>query len=213
MRSCQKDDALVLQEDSHELARERREKHSLERQLADAKYECRKIEVLQQRADELQVLHNKEATAREEAEAAQHKAQKFAESVSEWDRALQEKNQRMEARIDGLDKELKSAQIKQAKSETQCKDLQDALGKATKKLADQQREGQRLTDEVERLAGELQEQRSHYVMMREKFDGEQALARRKTEELEAMQKRVQELTDVLDRDKHLYSQIGDEEER
>ena len=49
------------------MARERREKHSLERQLADAKYECRKIEVLQQRADDLQVMHRKEATVREEA--------------------------------------------------------------------------------------------------------------------------------------------------
>ena len=201
------------QEDSHELARERREKQALERQLADARYECRKIEVLQQRSDDLQVRHHKEATAREEAEAAQHKAEKFAESVAEWDRALQEKNQRLEARVEGLEKEVKSAQIKQANAETQNKDLQDALAKATKKLAEVQREAQRLTDEAERLAGELHEQRSHYVMMRDRFDGEQALARRKTEELEAMQKRVEELTDVLDRDKHLHSQIGDEEER
>jgi chromosome segregation ATPase len=158
-------------------------------------------------------MHHKETTAREEAEAAQHKAQKFAESVTEWDRAVQEKNQRLEARVEGLDKELKAAQMKQATAETQSKDLQDALGKAMKKLADQQRDVQRLTDEAERLAGELQEQRSHYVMMRDRFDGEQTLARRKSEELEAMQKRVEELTDVLDRDKHLHSQIGDEEER
>ena len=88
--------------------------------------------------------------------------------------------------------DLDKTQIKQANAETQNKDLQDALAKATKKLAEVQREAQRLTDEAERLAGELHEQRSHYVMMRDRFDGEQALARRKTEELEAMQKRVEE---------------------
>jgi len=202
-----------IQEDSHEISRERREKQALERQLSDAKYEARKIEVLQHRVDDLQVSNHKEASAREEAEIAQSKAQKFADSVAEWDRALQEKNQRLEARIEALEKELKTSQIKQAKLETTARDARDAISKDAKTVTELRKEVQRMTDELDRLAMELQEHRSHYVMMREKFDSEQSLARRKTEELEVVQKRVEKLTDVLDRDKHLYSQIGDEEDR
>ena len=202
-----------IQEDSHEISRERREKQALERQLSDAKYEARKIEVLQHRVDDLQVSNHKEASAREEAEIAQSKAQKFADSVAEWDRALQEKNQRLEARIEALEKELKTSQIKQAKLETTARDARDAISKDAKTVTELRKEVQRMTDELDRLAMELQEHRSHYVTMREKFDSEQSLARRKTEELEVVQKRVEKLTDVLDRDKHLYSQIGDEEDR
>jgi len=202
-----------LHSDSHELSRERREKQALERQLADARYECRKVEVLQHRVDDLQVSHQKEVNAREEAETARQKAQKFAESVSEWDRALQEKNQRLEARVDGQEKELKTAQIKQEKAEQLAKDAQEATLKDAKKISQLQKEVQRLTDELDRLAMEVQEYRSQYDIMREKFDGEQALSRRKVEELEISQRRIEELTDILDRDKHLYSQIGDEEER
>ena len=202
-----------IQEDSHELSRERREKQALERQLADARYECRKVEVLQNRVDDLQVSHQKEVNAREDAEAARQKAQKFAESVSEWDRALQEKNQRLEARVESQEKELKTARIRQEKAEQLAKDAQETTVKDSKKISELQKEVQRLTDELDRLAIEVQEYRSQYDMMREKFDGEQALSRRKTEELEISQKRVEELTDILDRDKHLYSQIGDEEER
>jgi len=202
-----------IQEDSHEISRKRREKQALERQLSDAKYEARKIEVLQHRVDDLQVSNHKEASAREEAEIAQSKAQKFAESVAEWDRALQEKNQRLEVRIEALEKELKTSQIKQAKLETTARDAQDTISKDTKTVTELRKEVQRMTDQLDRLATELQEHRSHYVTMREKFDSEQSLARRKTEELEVVQKRVEELTDVLDRDKHLYSQIGDEEDR
>lgn len=202
-----------IQEGSHEISRERREKQALERQLADAKYEARKIDVLQHRVDDLQVSNHKETSAREESEAARSKAQKFAESVAEWDRALQEKNQRLEVRIEVLERELTTSQIKQAKAETLAKDAQDLISKDAKTITELRKEVQRLTDELDKLSVELQEHRSHYVTMREKFDSVQTLARRKTEELEVVQKRVEELTDILDRDKHLYSQIGDEEDR
>ena len=202
-----------IQEDSHEVARERREKHTLERQLADAKYECRKVDTLQHRVDDLQVAHQKEVAAKEEAEAARQKAQKFAESVTEWDRALQEKNQRLESRIESLEKELATAQIKRSKTEILASDAQDTISKDAKQIAELKKEGTRLTDELDRLMIELQEQRSHCTIMRDKFESEQALARRKTEELEILQRRIEELTDILERDKHLQSQIGSEEER
>ena len=49
--------------------------------------------------------------------------------------------------------------------------------------------------------------------MHERLDAEQGLARRKAHELEVAQKRIIELTDIAERDKHLFSQIGSEEER
>ena len=49
--------------------------------------------------------------------------------------------------------------------------------------------------------------------MHERLDAEQGLARRKAHELEVAQKRIIELTDIAERDKHLFSQIGSEKER
>ena len=202
-----------LQADSHLLAREQREKQALERQLEDANFECRKIAVLQHRVDDLQVLYQKELTAREEAEQGLHKAQKYAESVSEWDRALQEKNQRLQNRIETLEQELAASQVRQEKAEILAKDTQELASKDTRKINDLQSEVKRLTDEAERASMEMMEQRTRYTSMHERLDAEQGLARRKAQELEVAQKRIVELTDIAERDKHLFSQIGSEEER
>jgi chromosome segregation ATPase len=202
-----------LQESSHERARENRERHALERQLEDAKYECRKIEMLQRRVNDLQVLYQRETTAREEAEQARQKAQKFADSTSEWDRALQEKNQRLEARLETLEKELSTANSKLERAETLGLDLQDALTRDSNKIESLQREVQQLTNENERAEVEAKQQHALYSALRGRFDDEQALARRKAEEFDVVQRRVEELTAILDRDKNIHAQIGEEEER
>ena len=91
------------------------------------------------------------------------KAQKHAESVSEWDRALQEKNQRLQNRIETLEQEPGASQLRQEKAEIFAKDAQEMVSKDTRKINELQSEGKRLTDEAERASMAMMEQRTRYT--------------------------------------------------
>lgn len=94
------DEIRVLKEQNGDLetnlGHELREKHELERTVTDLKEEKRRADLLVKKLQDLEGFSNRETQARQQAQEDLKKAQRYAESVSEWDKALQEKVTKLE---------------------------------------------------------------------------------------------------------------------